>query len=278
MPSAKVNLDKVYYSDDPDKQRKGRKLLYVNYRKRYRRTNPMSRGDRAVVAPRVCTRKCLAITGGRHCRRRSCFDYRYCWQHLASEKHLLIAPSRRLASFGIPGNPLGLYAVADSKDRVPVKKPQEIVFKKGEMIDMYGGEEIDPDERYPDPKNRETATYAVTAADGTVYDALAAAGAVSYSNEVVDVRDLMERHKTKAGFVRAYKAAEKKEYGPHGHANIGVANSGGGMIKFKATRPVSHGQELLWTYGSEYWESDGMKYYLTGSSWSGAVQGKRRAH
>lgn len=275
MPRAKVDLDAVYYSEHPKTQRKGRRLLYIN--QRYERTSPMRfPGHEDVVAPRVCARKCKANVRGHKCRRHTCMDYRYCWLHLVTKKHLLIAPSRRLKSFGIPGKPLGLYAVASLKslrtagrdaDGAP-NQTDELVFDTAQRIQTnYGGERIDMDERYPDPDDKETGTYTVELADGSVYDALAAASALSYSNEVINVRDLMLKHRTKTTFKRAYAEAAKKEHGARGKANIDVANTGGGMIMFQAIRPITHGQELLWTYGTEYWDVDGLKYYLTGTGW-----------
>lgn len=274
MPRARVDLDAVYYSDDPVKQRKGRRLLYINHNKRYERMSPMRYpGHEDVIAPRVCAKRCSVMVRGHQCKHRTCMDYRFCWIHLASKLHLFIAPSRRLRAMGIPGNPLGLYAVASLKslkaagkdaNGAPVRTP-ELVFDTEQMIETdYGGERIDPKQRYPDPDDKETGTYTVSLADDSVYDGLAASGALSYSNEVIDVKKLMEKHSTKAAFKRAYDDAVKKTR----IANIDVANTGGGMIKFKAIRRITHGQELLWAYGSEYWEVDGLKYYLTGTGWS----------
>ena len=34
-----------------------------------------------------------------------------------------------------------------------------------------------------------------------------------------------------------------------------------------AVKPIYHGEELLWLYGSDYWSTDGMRIAFTGQPW-----------
>ena len=275
MTKAKVDLDQVYYAKGKTEQRRGRKLMYVNERKHFRRSSPMrAPGHEDVEAPRVCSLGCKAKVNGHHCRRRTCMDYVYCYQHLISKRHLFIAPSRHLRLMGVPGNPLGLYAVAGirqlrlaGKDAYGAPRmTDELVFKKDAQIGSYGGEILpNKNERYADPEDKETATYAVEIADGTIFDGLTASGALSYSNDAINVKKIMTKYPTEKAFVRAYKTEEKAA--KRDIVNIAVSDTQDKSVRFKTTRAVTHGTELLWTYGSLYWSTPGMKYYITGKGW-----------
>ncbi len=238
--------------------------------------SPMRTKDHEdVIGYRVCAKNCSAKVNGRLCGRRTCMDYRYCWQHLIIKKHLLIAPSRKLMSFGIPGKPLGLYAVVNLKtmkeagrdiNGIP-NKTDRVVFNKGDVVDSYDGEVIDKNKRYPDPDDQETISYGVEGGDGTIFDGLSAARAVSYSNETINVKLLMEKATSKTAFKKEYREAEERAYGPRGTANVDSTSDRTGPVKIEAVRKIRHGDEILWTYGPDYWSTEGMKKFITGTGW-----------
>lgn len=275
MPSRKVGVDRrrVYYPEgSPDED------LYVNDDRGdagKRRVSRRGHRGEDVTAPRICGRRCVATTKTtkKRCKRPTCQDYRYCPTHLASEKHLYIGPSERLHEVGAEG--LGLYAFDPDLGRMekdpngfPVRK-KHVVFKKDEEIGDYGGEKMSKrefDDRYDDPKNRETSSYSIGAArGGWVLDGLAAASAVTYSNESLNVGKLMRRSKTPAAFKKAYEAAAEKDR--RANALMRQRNK---MVRMKAARPIRQGEEILWHYGAPYWNTLGMKKLLTGKGWGRA--------
>lgn len=228
--------------------------LYVN--RRYPRSKWRISPRRAtkqpdLTAPRVCGLQCVAISSSTHqrCKRRTCVDYRYCAQHLKIVKHLAVRMSKRLEKLGVPG--LGLYATAP--------------FKKGSELGDYGGEKLTRaawNKRYNDPKDKETGAYSLAAGHsktGFVFDGLAAASAISYANEANDVAKMLTKAKSYKDFSKMYN-----EVGETGNA---YTRSVAGNIKMFARKDIKENDEVLVNYGPEYWGTDGMKSYITGSGW-----------
>ncbi|KAI9183756.1 uncharacterized protein BJ171DRAFT_608374 [Polychytrium aggregatum] len=102
--------------------------------------------------PWECRLQCTQCTGtrrdGGRCTRRTCIGLRYCYAHLALERHLEIRNS------GIAEAGKGLYAFDRNAE------DDAIVFRNGDVIIEYDGEEISKDEleeRY----GRNTAPYGI---------------------------------------------------------------------------------------------------------------------
>ena len=194
-------------------------------------------------------------------------DYRLCSRHLAAVKHLLIAKSKRLHEVGAAG--MGLYAargkVAKDADGYPARA-RTVVFRKDDEIGEYGGERMTREEfraRYKDDRDLETASYAES---GTthVFDGLSAASAMSYSNESLNIVDLMHKAgRSKRRFEQLYNEASKRDR----RANA-LSHQRRSMVRLYAARAIHQGEEILWHYGPQYWSSVGMKRVLTGSGWS----------
>lgn len=294
-------------------QRRSKRLWRTSPR---RRTAAEADGSLDVTARPICGR-CIATSRstGQRCSRNSCLDYRYCMQHLHSEAHLAIAPSRRLSALGVPNKALGLYAAhagvkfvkdslgfplapyaqprfMDPRTRMPQSMPA-VVFRTGDVVTPYGGEMLTRaqfNERYQDPADMDNAAYAAEVAARPVYervggkrvrsldpatgepltlrqvvDGLAAASAASYSNEALNVRALMLRARDRADFERLYDAEAAKA------ENVSLvnvrANQRGGVPTLFASKPIAHGAEVLWNYGSSYWAAESMKRALTGAGW-----------
>ena len=273
MPKqVRVYRDSVFYPEGPLTD------LYVADNKRSKsrwRISPRraTEGNLDVTAPRVCNLHCVAtsVSTGRRCGRRTCMDYRYCPTHLATIKHLLIARSRRLSELGHPG--LGLYAYNPRLGRLvkdgnglPVADATQAVFEADDEVGDYGGERLTReqfDARYEDPDDRETATYAAGAdRRGFVMDGLAAATAVSYSNESLDIADIYARSRNPRSFNSTYSAAARRD--PRSNAEI---RPKGDTVAMYATKRIHQGEEILWNYTSTYWSSSGMKKLITDRDW-----------
>ena len=167
------------------------------------------------------------------------------------------------------------------KDRigapVPVEEEDGPVFRRRQLVGIYYGETLDDErllERYQDKDHRMTARYTLQTTgedDARVEysDAICAQSAVSYINEAVDVGALMERHKTKAAFTKAYDALAREQNkdlqtaGKRGGkdafllpgANCDFVGADDDTVDVESTRPVYHGEELLTNYGAVYWKT-----------------------
>lgn len=230
-----------------------RRSLRIGKRPRYDRTNCVdATGDVYVCRP-VCGKQCWYVNPrtGTRCRRKTCIDYRYCTQHLIDEKHLYIgARSRHLNSLSPPIPQRGLYAVRDGKTLkelgfesrgVPNTNMRDTVFRRGDVIDVYGGEQMTKEEldaryEYPDA----VASYSVNDYDRTI-DAFCATTAGAYANDPYDARDGEDR----------FLMANRKQNAAAVLQRRGEFN---GLFVMKALRAIHHGEEILYSYGPEYWE------------------------
>jgi hypothetical protein len=270
MPKqVRVYKDHVYYPEGS-----ASRDLYVNKKesKRKWRTSPRRIASQVdLTAPRICGTRCVAKSKstGHRCRKRACIDYRYCTTHLASVKHLLIAKSRRLHDFGVNG--MGLYAYDPDINKIqkdangfPIADRTHRVFAKDKEIGDYGGERLSRaefNERYEDPRDQETGSYA-EGGTNFIVDGLSAASAVSYSNESIDVADLLNKADSYKEFKEEYERKARRD----GRANVKTKQRAN-MIRMITTKPVYQGEEILWHYGPGYWGTPGMKSVITGSAW-----------
>ena len=188
--------------------------------------------------------------------------------YFEGEKHLLISKSRRLHQLGV--NAMGLYAYTGKIEKdangFPKIDMNTRVFSKNDIIDEYGGERLSDsqfDVRYADPNDFETASYAIKGLGNVIFDGLAAATALSYSNESIDVEKLMKKYPKQADFEYHYRQIASKD----SKANAKLKDSVRAP-RMVAARNIYKGQEILWNYGAEYWSSRGMKIFLTKGGWS----------
>lgn len=268
MEEIDVDLRRVGYPISKDH-------LYVERshksRSRWRRSSRLGTRRSDLIAPRVCSSMCIAKSkkSNKRCRKVTCMDYRYCPVHLASEKQLLIYKSKRLHDLKLNG--LGLYAYDPSLGKLDKdaggfpKVGRKVVFKTDEEIDEYAGERMtmqQHNDRYDDPDDMDTAAYAES---GTNYviDGIAAASAVSYANESLDIKSLMDKYKKRSKFEEKYEEAASEDP----KANATTQEGRDKVIRMYAGKPIRQGQEILWHYGPDYWGSLGMKRMVTGKDW-----------
>lgn len=98
--------------------------------------------------------QCMAKTGERRCRRKTCYTAPLCWQHLKNLAHLRIGRTTLVdPSTGERFKFLGLFACNS-------KKPGEVVFRKRDPIVPYIGEKktFDDIERVYNREGNEDAT------------------------------------------------------------------------------------------------------------------------
>lgn len=180
-------------------------------------------GDQTVLETSKCKGK---TASGAKCTRNTTVTHPYCWQHEIKEEHLRVKPST------IPHAGKGLFAQDVIKPKP--KDANKVVFKKGEKIADYGGEVLTKqqlDKRYPG-------------------DSLAVYGLQINKNRYIDARS------TKAGVARY--ANDPRGSGKSANAKLKISratNKG----KLEATRPIKENQEVLASYGREYWRGSGKK-------------------
>jgi hypothetical protein len=279
MARASIKFKKIYFgSKNATQQAKRIRQLYVNKSSKYRRQSLCGNGT--LKSYRVCNSQCMAILKDcKICSNIACIDYRYCGKHLAILKHLIVAPSRALHSMGLEG--LGLYAVNYNKDMTkdgigaPKIDKRIIVFNKGDKIDEYVGERFDSQEdpdflvRYGKRGVRDdtiSAAYGLEGEGGYIWDAIAASCALSYSNDPTNIIKLYEKCKTPKEFNTRYEERVDKDKRENIYAKESTKNSGGPSV-FYAQKKLYHGDELVWSYGPDYWVADKLRKKLYGEKW-----------
>jgi len=193
-----------------------------------------------------CT-QCQFITSKHtRCKLRSCLDFEYCWLHLRKKYHIKVAPSKIKVNGKSIG--LGLFAKTDkplsnrmrehidSRMITPQDKKLYLVFKSGDIIGKYEGEQVDAKELsrrydYVDDNGQlveQTAPYAVVGnrrgkKNTMITDALCLKNYVSFAND-----------------------ARNSEYAYNATLTPG--------LYLKATRNIWQGDEILWNYQRSYWD------------------------
>ena len=177
---------------------------------------------------------------------------------------------------------LGLYALDPKKGRLhkdehglPIAG-SSVVFPRSTKIDVFGGERVriqTMNERYGEGDD-ETASYAIAIDNVYFVDPLAAATALAYANDPINVGNLMRDNNTIESFKRAYTAATRNN--PHKNVTWG-RKSAVGEKAFMSTRPIHNGEEILWFYGWEYWSTEGTRRHLGFGAWEPEPK-KRRRH
>ena len=177
------------------------------------------------MSVRECDR-CHAntATGGR-CRRRTCVNGRYCWQHLMRDHHL------RVRASNIPGGGKGLFAQRTARAARNNNGP---VFRSEDTIGEYTGDRLNAaqlQQRYP---GNTLGAYVVSASANNNIDAR------STQTNVVRYANHCRPRNQRAGHCR------------HNNARF-VANQRTGRVRVAATRNINQGDEIYVSYGREYW-------------------------
>ena len=190
---------------------------------------------------RQCQRCSYRKPNGKRCKLRSCFDLRHCWVHLKKVFHVRIAPSL----IKVDGQSIGLGLFAETNLQLNPKHLKELrsqksldqnflVFRKGDRIGEYVGEKVTDRElsRRYDFRNdagklqEQVAPYAITDNKGNIRDAMCRRNFTAYVND-------------------PYRSEYK--------SNVKINNHNFTMV---AKRNIYRGEELLFDYSDEYWNSE----------------------
>ena len=154
---------------------------------------------------------------GQQCARTSVIGCPYCYQHLKSMRHLKIRPST------IPAAGKGLFA------EDPLRGDREIIFRRGDFIIEYTGENINEEELH-ERYGEHTGPYAIEVRGrsnprgGLFIDAAAERGVGSLINH-------RGHHAANSEFVVDYRRNQ---------------------ARLRAIRPIRNGDEIFVSYGREY--------------------------
>lgn len=181
------------------------------------------------IDPKIRRRGALAFYGvrGKTCWHLGCIrkplllDYRYCSRHLKSDRHLSVkSTSKHLQSLKPPVVGKGLYAVG---------KNESVTFRKGALVDVYGGEVMTPEEIDARYAESDIAPYSIVDhEEDNGIDAMCASTAAAFAND--------------------------PRGDPKSSANVAsMYDDGLEAFVLLATRDIKGGEELLLDYGPEYW-------------------------
>lgn len=169
------------------------------------------------------------VDGQPGCKRNTCLNSLFCFQHLAIVCHLRIKKSIFLERLGL--NEMGLYI------HEPKVTPQHSQFKKGFLLKsglpgkrLYGGERVNEQSlsrRYDyidstGKKVEATAPYGIMLNNNKLVDSACVRGPLSYAND------------------------SRKSRGNNGE----ITRNG----NLRIIRNIKHGDEILVSYGEEYWK------------------------
>ncbi len=159
----------------------------------------------------LVSRQCEGTTKQHsQCRRKTVIGTPYCRTHCKTFKHVEVKTSL------IPNAGLGLFAFDKEKDR-----NDEPVFRKGETVLSYDGQEISIDQlraRYQEY----TGPYVLKKNRNTYIDPAGDRSLASLANQGRSTGE----HRNNARFTQS--------------------------LKIQATRPIYHGDEILVSYGNQY--------------------------
>ena len=186
--------------------------------------------------PFRCRLKCMQCIGktreGTRCERKTCTTLPFCPMHLKKHAHLRVGrtslkdnnrPRRRLPF-------AGLFACD------PTQKKGEIVFKEDSWIVAYIGDKMTKnglDARYPQD---DTAPYAVTRQyyPNQIWDGACSRGVANFANDA---------------------------HGVNGRHNNAYLVYGTSMMGLRATEDIRNGDEILTSYGNEYWQHKPLPFH-----------------
>ena len=171
---------------------------------------------------------------GSPCKMKACLDSEYCYHHLKSSYNVVISASR------IKNAGLGLFCMTSKNiGQTERDNKQPPVFKKGDFVAPYGGKEMKQsrlnrlyDYTVNGTKIETTAPYGIQSErDGYVIDGLCLRRVGAYIND-----------------------AKGSKYKP----NTIITPDG-----MYATRNIFKGDEILTSYGEEYWANEHTLSYKT---------------
>lgn len=185
---------------------------------------------------------------GKRCRRATHYDYRWCDDHLARIHHLRVAPSLLGLGRDIAG--LGLFA----RGRPPHSR-HNVVFRRGDLIGVFGGELIDNHEygrRYASTDR--FARYVVGLDDATSHDETDVRSALSYANDGVNLDDpLMRRnYYFKGGGTHVVWHNTSWPYVINCACESTTGGSEPARACLRAIGDICDGDELLWSYSGSH--------------------------
>lgn len=164
--------------------------------------------------------------GGSRCSNKVVNGLPKCYLHLLRDHNLRIAPST------IPNIGKGLFASTTVKIKQDVERSEEhLLFKNGEKIIEYLGEEIDDQENDRRYGTEKTAPYSLEVRQNKIIDGACERGSGSFVN-----------HKNSAG------------------SNCRFSKSKNGKVYIVATKRIYDGMELFVNYGRSYRLNDGSKH------------------
>jgi len=122
-------------------------------------------------------------------------------------------------------------------------------YKKGERIGSYKGERIDGAElnRRYGAGNSTVGKYVVMTGRDSYLDDCRKEGELAYANDPVDLKLMADYLSRGYNRIQAYRKATDKE------ARNSMMRSCAGHATLYATRHIYPGEEILWSYGYEYW-------------------------
>ena len=122
-------------------------------------------------------------------------------------------------------------------------------FRKGERIGNYIGDRITVREcdRIYGAGRHTVATYAVRVGTDTIIDDWRKTGPLAYANDPVNLDKLHRLIKKGYSRYQAYNRATDKRAR---NAHMGTY---GGKATLYATKSIEIGDEILWSYGVDYW-------------------------
>jgi len=240
-------------------------IYYKKDGKQQRSCNINQDPDRKTNKGNATCLQCKGLTrGGGQCSRSTCLHTPYCWQHTRSILRLRVMKSKYLQSLRI--NSLGLYAWDSS-----LSNQRTAVFEKGFILrpqgdtygrGLYGGEELSQDELdelydyYDEDCEVEvepTAPYGQNFwinDNHEIYDAACVRGVISYANSIMGKMGKNGFISKKKKHYRPRRKGEKRRHIYKFNAEL-LAD---GNIRF--IRKVYHGQEILVSYGPDYFEGN----------------------
>lgn len=212
------------------------KNMYLTENKRYKwRFNVIDNNpEYPEIRCKLKSGRCIYETNHGRCKRRTVIPFGLCWQHALYKANLRIGRTKLTDSRGRRLNFLGLFACDMKQSPVPRdQKKKSIVFKRGQKITSFMGEVFDNmkqiHERYPGDI---TAPYTFQTTDSACVRGLG-----SLSNACT----------------RGQNATCNNLTGNSRKNNAKLKSSPKNYGFIEATGTIRNGDEILTSYGSEYW-------------------------
>lgn len=244
---------------------------------RQRRIDGRTRQELPPLVGRTIRSQCQAVTAqGKRCRRCTTFDYRYCWVHVMTLFRLMVAPTT------VPGlKGWGLFAVDPRRyaelgldpHKRPVRDDSLVLFARNEVIGgdhcYFVGElvPLDEHERRHPPGSCGAYVLGYDGDEEHMLDGLVARTVEQFSNDAVNLNDPLYRRNYISR--RTQRPVMVMPDYPVVMNADGVAH--GGSTALVARGPITHGQEIFWSYSGSPAASKNRRgrFVKNESYWSG---------